>query len=62
MKLGELKTILYSHRGCIQFAILFDSKKHADVASGSIDYIVETFSDEEVKHIEAFESQLLITI
>lgn len=62
MTLKQLKTILYSSRGSIQFAIIYDSKTNADIATGSIDYIVENYGDKEVKHIEASENQLLITI
>jgi hypothetical protein len=62
MKLKELKTILFSSRGSIQFAILYDCNANADIETGSIDYIVEKYSEKEVKHIEAFENQLLITI
>lgn len=62
MKLKELKTILYSNRGNIQFAILYDRNANADIETGSIDYIVEKYSEKEVKHIEAFENQLLITV
>lgn len=63
MKLKELKTILYSNRGNIQFAIVYDSKLNADVESGcSIEYAIEKCGEKEVKHIEAFKDQLLITV
>lgn len=62
MKLNELKTILRSARGSIQFAILYDSRTNKDIATGSIDYIVKNYGDKEAKRIEAFENQLLITI
>lgn len=63
MKLKELKSILYSSRGSVQFAIVYDSETNTDLVNGcSIDYAVQTFGDKEVKHIEAFENQLLITI
>ena len=62
MKLNELKTILYSNRGTTQFAILYDSNKNEDVANGTIDAIVKNYSEKEVIRIEAFGSQLIITI
>ena len=63
MKLKELKSILYSSRGSVQFAIVYDSKTNTDIENGcSIDYAVEKHGDKEVKHIEAFENQLLITV
>lgn len=63
MKLNTLKPILFSSRGNIQFAIVYDSNKHADVENGcSIEYAVKNYGECEVKHIEAFENQLVITI
>jgi hypothetical protein len=62
MKLNQLKTILRSCRGSVQFAILYDSQTNADIDNGSIDYIVEQYGEKEVKRIEAFENQLLITV
>lgn len=63
MKLKELKNVLYSTRDHIQFAIVFDSASSTNIENGcSIDYAVQTHGEREVKHIEAFESQLLITV
>lgn len=62
MKLNELSTILYSNRGEIQFAILYDSTTNTDVESGAIDYIVKKYGEKEVKQIGAFENQILITL
>ena len=63
MKLIELKSVLYSNRGSVQFAIVFDSKTGTDIENGcTIDYAVQTHGDKEVIRIEAFENQLLITV
>lgn len=63
MKLKELKSILYSNRGNVQFAIIYDSKTNEDIENGcSIDYAVERHGEKEVVRIEAFENQLLITV
>ena len=41
MKLKELKSILRSNRGSVQFAIVYDSKTNTDIENGcSIDYAV----------------------
>lgn len=63
MKLCDLKTILYSSRGSVQFAIVYDIATNADIEAGcSIEYAVEHYGDKEVKHIEAFGNQLIITV
>jgi hypothetical protein len=63
MKLKDLKSVLYSSRGAIQFAIVYDQEKNRDLENGcSIDYAVEKYSDRTVHHIEAFEHRLVITI
>lgn len=63
MKLKDLKPVLYSSRGSIQFAIVYDREKNADLENGcSIEYAVEKYGDRTVHHIEAFENQLVVTI
>ena len=63
MKLKDLETVLYSSRGNIQFAIVYDSNKNADIENGcAIEYAVKKYGENEVEHIEAFENQLVITI
>lgn len=63
MKLKDLKSVLYSSRGSVQFAILYDSKTNADIENGcSIDFAVENHGDKDVIRIEAFENKLLITV
>ena len=63
MKLKDLSSVLYSTRGSIQHAIVYDQEKNADIESGcSIDHAVEKYGERELKHIEAFENQLVITI
>lgn len=62
MKIKELKSVVFSSRDNIQFAILYDSKTNEDIADSTIEYIVEYYGDKEVKRIEAVENQLLITV
>ena len=63
MKLKELKTILYSTRNSVQFAIVYDSKTNTDIENGcAIDYAIQTYGDKEVIRIEAFKNNLLITV
>lgn len=63
MKLKELKNILYSNRGNIQSAIVWNIESNADLANGcSIDYAVEHLGELELLHIEAFKDNLLLTV
>lgn len=63
MTLKDMKSVLYSSRGNVQFAIVYDSEKNIDIENGcSIDYAVEKYGDLNVKRIEAYENQLLLTI
>lgn len=62
MKLKDLQGILYSSRGCTQFAILYDSKTGEDIVTASIDHIVAKYGEKEIKHIEASENKLIITV
>lgn len=62
MKLSDLKDILYSRRGEVQFAILYDMERNIDIDAGSVGYVVSAYGDKEVKHIEAFENQLIISV
>lgn len=63
MKLKDLESVLYSTRGSVQFAIVYDHEKNIDIANGcSIDYVVKEFGERELKRIEAFENQLLLIV
>ena len=63
MKLKELEDILYSQRGYVQFATVYDAEQEADIASGcTIDWAVKTFAEKEVVHIQAAGNQLIITV
>lgn len=63
MKLKELQSILYSRRGEIQFAIVYEYETNTDIENGcSVEYAVEHHGDREVKQIGAFENQILITV
>lgn len=63
MKLKDLKSVLYSTRGYIQFAIVYDRVNNTDLENGcSIEYAVKKYGDRTVYHIEAFENQLIITV
>ena len=63
MKLKDLKSVLYSSGGSIQFAIVYDSKTNTDIENScSIDFAVEKHGDKDVVRIEALENQLLITV
>ena len=63
MKLKEMKSVLFSRRGSVQFAIIYDLEKNEDIENGcSIEYAIKHYGEKEVKHIEAFENNLLITV
>ena len=63
MKLKDLASVLYSTRGSIQFSIVYDSNANADIEAGcSVEYAVEQYGERELKHIQAFENQLVLTI
>ena len=63
MKLGELKRILYSCRGAIQSAIVWDKENCKELEKGcSVEYAVENYGNYEVKHITADQGYLVITI
>ena len=63
MKLRDLKNILYSTTGNVQFAIVYDPDTHTDLENGcSIDYAVKTYGDKEIERIEAYEHKLVLTI
>lgn len=63
MKLKVLQSVLYSTRDSIQFAIVYDSKSNIDIENGcSVECAIQQHGDKEVKHIQAFENQLVITI
>ena len=62
MKLAELSSILYSTRGYTQLAIIYDEKTASDLVTGTVDILIKEYGDKEVKQIQAFENQLIITI
>lgn len=63
MKIKDLKDILYSNRGNIQFAIVWDIYNNVDIENGcSIEYAVETYGERELLRIEAVGNHLLLTI
>lgn len=63
MTLQELKPILYSAHGSIQFAILYDSQAGKDIETGcTIDYLIAHYGDKDVKRIQAVDNNLIITI
>lgn len=63
MKLKDLECILYSSRGSAQFAIIYSQDECKDLENGClIDYAVKKYGEKDVRHIEAFDCQLVITI
>ena len=52
MKLKDLKDILWSHRGQMQWCILYDWEKKEDIINNcSVEYAIEHYGEREVKRI-----------
>lgn len=61
MNLSELKDILKSGVGAVQFAIVYDMDEGECIASGcSVEYAVSHFGERNVKRISAHENYLVI--
>ena len=63
MKIKSLKKVIHSSTGSMQFSIVYDSQKKADVESGcSVEYVIKNYGEKELKRLEAFENQLIFII
>ena len=63
MKLHQLREILKSDGKYKQYAVVYDTEQHFDIESGcAIDIILDKYAYTEIKHIEAFEDQLILYI
>lgn len=63
MKIKDLKSIIYSKTGDIQFVIIYDYETHTEIANGcSMEYAVCHYGDKKVKRITAYEDNIVITI
>lgn len=63
MLLSQLKPILCSYHGSIQFAVLYEMVSNTTLVDGAtVDYIVENYPDVVVKRIQAYDDKLIITI
>lgn len=63
MKIKELKSIIYSKIGDIQFVIIYDLATNTDIENGcSMEYAVCHYGDKEVKRVSADENMIVITI
>lgn len=63
MKIKELKSIIYSKTGDIQFVIIYDRMTNTDIENGcSMEYAVCHYGNKEVKRVSADENMIVITI
>lgn len=63
MILRDLKGILYSNTGNIQFATVYDIDSDADLESGcSVEYAINHYGNMEVKRIQAYGNELIINL
>ena len=60
--LKDLKSILYSSHGNIQFGVLYDPSIDSDIDSGTVEYLVETYPDVVVTRLQAYESELIFYV
>ena len=63
MKLKDLKNVLVSERGSVQFAVVYDCNNNVDLASGcSVEYAVAYYGEYEVVRIGSLNNDLIITV
>jgi hypothetical protein len=63
MKLKDLKPVLYSLCGDVQFAIVYDWEENRDLENGcSVEYAIDKYGDRPVRRIGAEGGQLVISI
>lgn len=62
MKLNEMRQILYSPRGDIQMAVIYECETNTDLDAGSVDYIVKVYGDYEVTRIQAYNNELVFYV
>lgn len=63
IRLGDLKSILYSRHGSTQEAIVYDLETNTDLEDDCyVDYAVKAYADRIVKRITADGDKLVITI
>ena len=62
MKLNDLKPILWTQIGEIQFAIIWDTMNHCFMDNVTVEGAIEKYGEHEVKQITAFEDALIINI
>lgn len=63
MQVKELKSVLYSLRGCVQFAIVYDYTQNADLVSGcSVEYAIKEYGERELHRISASDNLIIISV
>lgn len=62
MKLNELKPILWTQIGEIQFAVIWDATKHCVIDKLTVQGATKKYGEQVVKQITAFENDLVISI
>ena len=63
MKLKELKSILFSNRGDIQWAIVYDYTNNVDLTEEcAIEYAIANYGDRIVHRISASDNLIIISV
>lgn len=63
MRLGELKSVLYSSRGDIQSVIIYSRTERKDIINGcSAEYAVKNYGEKELLQIQAANNDIVLII
>lgn len=62
IKLSSLRDVLYSTRGYVQMAVIYDDVNDEDIDEGTVEGIIDAYGDYPIKHIEAWKDTLVFTI
>lgn len=62
MKLKSLAKVLRSPRGAIQMGVLYNRTLNKDIATGSVEYLVQTYGPLEVEQVQADGDKIVITV
>ena len=62
MKLKDLKEILKSPEGDVEFGVLYDKAQYTTLDEGSVDYLIQKYGESDVVRIYASSGLLIIVI
>lgn len=63
MRLGELKSVLYSSIGDIQSVIIYSRTEHKEIKNGcSAEYAIKNYGEKELLQIQAANNDIVLII